>query len=592
VIFLQLLIRCERANPNDHGKVLRVALVVLGLALAPASVSANATAGDIFLHVSHGAVASDSAAASAAGLELLKAGGNAVDAACAAAMALGVVDPFASGLGGGGFALVYLAKTGKVVALDFRETAPMALAARPGEVRPWTPQTGLSVGAPGEPSGLDELVRRFGALSFAHCVAPARRLARGFSVSPWLAQQIKDEIERHPTTGSSLIGKVFSVTAKAAGELRAGDRVARPELAKTLTRLRREGIRAFYRGDIARAMVAETAAAGGVLSLDDLAHYTPVERTPLETRFLGRRVVTMPPPSAGGVILIEALAIFSQRIADVRSAGLQPDGAQMSPVYFHLVAEALKHGFADRARYLGDPDFVHVPLERLLDPTYHHELARRLQLDHVLAHDAYGTPSPHPTEPARDGGTAHISVVDREGNAVALTTTINLEFGARLVAGSTGIVLNDEMDDFTPAGDQPDVFSLAGSDANRAAPGKRPVSSMSPTLVLGDKGVEVVAGAAGGPRIVSATLQILLDVLALGLDAGQAVAAPRIHHQWDPDLLLYEPGVPAEVLHALEKIGHITKLRPDIGKANLILRSPDGLDAAADARSGGAPAGY
>jgi gamma-glutamyltranspeptidase/glutathione hydrolase len=525
--------------------------------------------------------------ASAAGLELLKAGGNAVDAACAAALAIGVVDPFASGLGGGGFALVYLAKTGKVVALDFRETAPMALASGAGGIRPWIPQTGRSVGVPGEPAGLDELVRRFGALPFSRCVAPAQRLAHGFSLSPWLARQIQDEIERHPTTGSSLIGKIFSVTAKAAGQLCAGDSVARPELAKTLARLRRQGARAFYRGDIARAMVAETTAAGGVLSIEDLAHYTPVERTPLETKFLGRRVVTMPPPSAGGVIIVEALGILSDRIAT-----LQRDRFQPSPAYFHLVAEALKHGFADRARYLGDPDFVHVPLERLLDPSYHHELALRFRPDHVLAHDAYGTPSPRPAEPARDGGTAHISVVDREGNAVALTTTINLEFGARLVAGSTGIVLNDEMDDFTPVGDGSDVFSLPGSDANRAAPGKRPVSSMSPTLVLGDKGVEVVAGAAGGPRIVSATLQVLLDVLALGLNAGQAVAAPRIHHQWDPDLFFYEPGVPAEVVHALERIGHITKLRPDIGKANLILRSPDGLDAAADARSGGAPAGY
>lgn len=587
MIFLQLLIRRERANPNAYGKFLRVALVVLGLLLAPASVSAKAAADDAFLHVSRGAVASDSAAASAAGVAILRAGGNAVDAACAAALALGVVDPFASGLGGGGFALVYLAKTGKVVALDFRETAPMAIASRAGETSPWTPQTGLSVGVPGEPSGLDELVRRFGALPFSRCVTPALRLARGFLVSPWLAKQIRDEIERHPTTASDLIAKIFSVKAEVAAKIRAGDRVLRPDLAKTLERLRREGARAFYRGDIARAIVAETTAAGGVLSLEDLARYTPVERTPLETRFLGRRVVTMPPPSAGGVIIVEALGILSNRIAT-----LQHDRVQTSPAYFHLVAEALKHGFADRARYLGDPGFVHVPLEHLLDPAYHRELSMRIRSDHVLAHDAYGTPSTSPARPARDGGTAHISVVDREGNAVALTTTINLEFGARIVAGGTGIVLNDQMDDFTPAGDRPDVFSLQGSDANRAAPGKRPVSSMSPTIVLGDSGVELVAGAAGGPRIVSATLQILLDVLVFGLDARQAVEAPRIHHQWEPDELFYESGLPAEVARSLDKIGHTTKPRLDIGKANVILRSEAGLDAAADPRSGGAPSGY
>jgi gamma-glutamyltranspeptidase/glutathione hydrolase len=523
---------------------------------------------------------------------LLKAGGNAVDAACATALALGVVDPFASGLGGGGFALVYLAKTGKVIALDFRETAPMALAPGSGETRPWTPQSGLSVGVPGEPSGLAELVRRFGALPFSRCATPALRLARGFSVSPWLAQQITDEIKRHPTTGADLIAKIFSAKAEVAAQIRAGDRVTRPALAKTLARLRREGARAFYQGDIARAIVAETTAAGGVLSLEDLARYAPVERTPLETRFQGRRVLTMPPPSAGGVIIIEVLGILSDHVAELDIATSPRDHAQTSPAYFHRLAEALKHGFADRARYLGDPAFVSVPLQHLLDPIYHHELSRRIQPNRVLAHDAYGTSSPRPAQPARDGGTAHISVVDRDGNAVALTTTINLEFGARLVAGDTGIVLNDQMDDFTPTGDRSDVFALSGNDANRIAPGKRPVSSMSPTLVLGDAGVELVAGAAGGPRIISATLQILLDVLAFGLDAGQAIAAPRIHHQWEPDELYYEASLPTEIVRALNRAGHITKPRVDIGKANVIVRSPAGLDAAADPRSGGCPAGY
>jgi gamma-glutamyltranspeptidase/glutathione hydrolase len=208
----------------------------------------------------------------------------------------------------------------------------------------------------------------------------------------------------------------------------------------------------------------------------------------------------------------------------------------------------------------------------------------------VIAHDAYGTPERRPTEPARDGGTAHVSVVDKAGNAVALTTTINLEFGARLVAG--GIVLNDQMDDFTLLAAHPDVFFLTGSDANRPGPGKRPASSMSPTIVLGDGGVALVTGAAGGPRIVSATLQILLDVLVFGLDARQAVAAPRIHHQWEPDILYYEPGLPVETVRALEIKGHHTKPRADIGKANAIVRTRSGLDAAADPRSGGEPAGY
>jgi gamma-glutamyltranspeptidase/glutathione hydrolase len=244
-------------------------------------------------------------------------------------------------------------------------------------------------------------------------------------------------------------------------------------------------------------------------------------------------------------------------------------------------------------------------MEHLLDPRYHRTLSTRVRPDRVLAHDAYGTPAERPTKPARDGGTAHVSVVDQDGNAVALTTTINLEFGARIVAG--GIVLNDQMDDLTgapePCGEgletlpgfpchRPDVFSLSGSDANRPAPGKRPVSSMSPTIVLGDRGVELVTGAAGGPRIVSATLQILLDVLVFGLSAEQAVVAPRIHHQWEPDILYYEPGLSGDAVRALENKGQRPRPRPDIGKANAIRRTRTGLDVASDPRSGGAPAGY
>ena len=566
---------------------MRAVLALLWVALVPSSGFAETTANasSAFLHARHAAVASDSQVASAAGVESLKSGGNAIDAACATTLALGVIDPFASGLGGGGFALVYWAKTGKTMALDFRETAPAALAAHAAGGAGIQPQSGLSVGVPGEARGLSELLRRFGALPFSRCVEPALRLSRGFAVSPWLAQQIRDEIERNPGTGADLVAKIFSIDRQAAIRLRVGDRVARPALTATLERLRREGPESFYRGDLAAAVVDAVSGAGGVLALDDLAKYAPVERQPLATRFLGHRVLAMPPPSAGGTIIVEALGILANRPEEWRR-----EGSPASPGYLHELAEALKHGFADRARFLGDPAFFRVPLDHLLDAGYHRELAQRNRSDRVLAHDAYGTPAKPSTEAARDGGTAHVSAVDKAGNAVALTTTINLEFGARLVAN--GIVLNDQMDDFTWAPEQPDVFSLAGSAANRPAPGKRPVSSMSPTIVLGDRGVEVVAGAAGGPRIVSATLQILLDVLVFGFDARQAVTAPRIHHQWEPDILYYEPGISMEALHGLENKGQRPKPRSDIGKANLIVRSRSGLDAAADPRSGGEPAGY
>jgi gamma-glutamyltranspeptidase/glutathione hydrolase len=271
---------------------LHTALVLLYGALAPSLGFAGsiANASGAFLHASHAAVASDSQAASDAGVEMLKSGGNAVDAACAAALALGVVNPFASGLGGGGFALVYLAKTDKALAIDFRETAPINLANRLSSNLAISPQSGLSVGVPGEPRGLAKIVERFGTLPFSRCIEPALRLARGFTVSPSLAQQIRDEIERNPTSGPDLLAKVFSLDRQAAAHLHAGDRVARPALAATLERLQHDGAEAFYQGEIARALVAAVSAAGGVLALDDLARYAPVERRPLTTRFLGRRV--------------------------------------------------------------------------------------------------------------------------------------------------------------------------------------------------------------------------------------------------------------------------------------------------------------
>jgi gamma-glutamyltranspeptidase/glutathione hydrolase len=524
--------------------------------------------------------------AARAGVEMLRAGGNAVDAACATVLALGVVHPFASGLGGGGFALVYRASEGKTTVLDFRETAPRGWRPSPGQGAVITPRSGASIGVPGEPAGLAELIRRFGALPFSRCVAPARRLARGFPASPWLVQQMKDELARHPDAAPSRFAQIFDLAGRRAGAVRAGDRLTRSRLARTLAKLERQGAKAFYQGPIAQAMANAAAAAGSQLTVDDLAAYRPVERTPIEAHWRGRRILLPPPPSAGGVIIAEALGILAARADLAKASG------PLSPPYLHLLAEATKHGFADRARYLGDPDFARPPLAHLLDPAYHLELAARIDPDGVRPHASYGTPAPAPTPAARDAGTAHVSVVDKAGNAVSLTTTINLEFGAGVVAGETGIVLNDELDDFTPAPGLADVFALSGGAANRPAPGKRPVSSMTPTIVIGDNGVEMVVGAAGGPRIVSATLQILIDVLSFGRSAHEAIDAPRIHDQWEPDVLYYEPGLDAGVVRALGGRGHHTESRLDIGKANAIVRSRGGLDAAADPRSGGKPAGY
>jgi gamma-glutamyltranspeptidase/glutathione hydrolase len=315
-----------------------------------------------------------------------------------------------------------------------------------------------------------------------------------------------------------------------------------------------------------------------------LAHYAPIERTPLSTTFLNRRIFAMPPPSAGGVVLLEVLGILGQRMKTWNPAGPQ------DPAYLHLMVEALKHGFADRSRYLGDPGFVSIPLSRLLDPDNLQDLAARIRLDGTLAPDRYGTGEPTAAPPARDAGTAHISVIDAEGNAVALTTTINLEFGAHLVAA--GILLNNQMDDFSLSPGKPDAFGLVAGGQNALAPGKRPLSSMSPTIVLNENGVEMVLGAAGGPTIISSTVQVLLDALLFGQDAQTAENAPRLHHQWSPDLLYYEPDFPPTAVASLRAKGHKMLTRAKIGKVNLVIRRPTGLQAAPEPRSGGAPAGY
>ena len=556
------------------------------------------------MHAAHAAVASDNGEASDVGRAILEAGGNAVDAACGVALALGVVHPQASGIGGGGFALVYLAKEHRVYALDFRERAPAGLKTAAflradGQVDPkLSREGGLAVGVPGEVAGLGELVTRFGKLPFARCVSPAEKLARqGFTVSWRLAEALAGEDDQglrkllapatdpHPTSGSE--------TAAVPGRDQApreGARVRRPELGATLGRLRQGGPRAFYRGELAGRIVRAIAEAGGVMTVDDLAAYAPTSRAPLETSYRGLRVVSMPPPSSGGVALIEALGILSARYP--QSAELVKLGAGSS-AYLQVLAETLKHAFADRARFLGDPDFVTVPTARLLSPEYAAALARKIQDRGVLARDAYGAPDAGPKgDVHRDGGTAHLDVVDAEGNAVAMTTTINLVFGSKVVVEGAGIVLNNQMDDFAMQPGVPNGFGLIGSGQNAVAPGKRPLSSMTPTLVLDAQGVRLVAGAAGGPTIITATLQVILNVIDWKMNAQAAVSAPRIHDQWVPELVMVEPEISRDVVDALAARGQKLKESPHIGVANLIVRTPTGWDAAAEPRSPSRPAGY
>jgi gamma-glutamyltranspeptidase/glutathione hydrolase len=540
------------------------------------------------------AVASDHPLASQAGVAALQAGGNAVDAACATALALGVLHPESSGMGGGAFVLVYIAKERKVYALDARERAPAAITPaaylKDGRAVPELSQRGgLAVAVPGEVRGLGEMVRRWGALPFRHCVEPAQKLAaRGFPVSSRLAASAA-AIDRPAGAASpkadprSLFLEIF-----ASRPLREGETWRRPDLAWTLGKLR-AGPDAFYKGEIAAEIVKAVRGAGGVLTADDLASYATVDRAPLESIYRGMRVVSMPPSSSGGVALIETLGILAARYPMGAEAARATRG---SAAQLHVLAEAFQHAFADRARYLGDTDFVSVDVPNFTDPRYHVELARRIKPGAVLARDAYGTPGPPPA-PRKDAGTTHLSVIDAEGNAVALTTTVNLGFGAHLVAGKTGIVLNNEMDDFSLQPGVPNAFGLIGNEQNAIAPRKRPLSSMTPTIVLGPEGdVRVVVGAAGGPTIITSVAQVLSNVVDWNMDAQAAIEAPRIHHQWFPEVLGVEPGINADAIAGLGKMGHKLKTVQHIGNVNLLVRSNGRIDAAAEPRSPSQPAGY
>jgi gamma-glutamyltranspeptidase/glutathione hydrolase len=541
------------------------------------------------LHAAHAAVASDHPLASAAGAAVLKAGGNAIDAACATALALGVLHPEGSGIGGGGFALVYVAKENKVHALDFRERAPAAITPakfmKDGKAVPaLSKEGGLAVAVPGEVAGLSEMVKRWGKKPFSACVDPAQKLAAKGAPASWRLAEALAALPKDAPPADPVFAKMF-IGAHMPKEK---EIFKRPELAATLAKLRAGGPGAFYKGPIAAEIVKSVAAAGGVMTAEDLASYAPVERTPLETTHRGLRVLTMPPPSSGGVALVETLAILDARYPTL--ADLPKEGAA-SPAYLHTLTEAFKHAFADRARYLGDPDFVTMDVPRLTSAAYGAELAKRIKPSAVLPSDAYGTLGPT-AKPPKDGGTTHLSVIDAAGNAVALTTTVNLSFGARLVAGKTGIVLNDEMDDFVLQVGVPNAFGLIGNEQNAVAPKKRPLSSMTPTLVMDGDKVVVAVGGAGGPTIITATTEVLLDVVDWKMNAQAAVAAPRIHNQWFPEMVGVEPAIPAATTAALGRDGQKVKPVPAIGKVNVLVRTDKGIDAAAEPRSPSGPAGY
>jgi len=492
------------------------------------------------------AIASAHSLATEAGLEILEAGGNAFDAAIAVGAVLAVVEPASSGMGGGGFWLLHRQHDGLQTMLDARETAPAAASAtlyqdQDGNVvRDHAINGPLAAGIPGQAAAFVHLAEHYGRLPLAQSLAPAIQIAReGFPVSEryrTLAGFRDDVLNRYPAA-SRLFLKDGAVPP-------AGYLIRQPDLARVLERIARDGNAGFYEGETARDLVRGVRAAGGIWTLDDLASYTVKERAPIVSTFRGARIISAPPPSSGGIVLAETLNILAQF-----------NGGDIAPELLpHLTVEAMKRAYRDRAEHLGDPDFVSMPVTRLLSVQHARELARGISLDKPTPSSELGAPLAQPT----GTHTTHLSILDDEGNRVAATLSVNLPFGAGFVAEGTGILLNNEMDDFSSKPGSPNAYGLIGSHANAIAPGKRPLSSMTPTFVEWDDKVAIL-GTPGGSRIISMVLLGVQEALA-GKPVTEWVSRPRYHHQYLPDVVEVEPAfIGSEEARLLEVRGHTLK---------------------------------
>lgn len=550
-----------------------------------------------------GMVVSAHPLASEAGILMLRKGGNAVDAAVATTFALSVVEPFSAGIGGGGFLLMHSEKTGDMKALDFRERAPLKATRNmyldaAGKVRPNASINGyLAVATPGTVAGLYEVHRRYGKLSWQEVMKPAIALAKdGFILGNMLTQRLNQRQEA--ILNNPAAREIFTRN----GEFyQPREKLVQRDLARTLTAIA-ENPQSFYTGSIARAIASDMLKNGGLITLEDLKAYKPIWRTPVCGNFRKAKICSMPPPSSGGVHLLQILNIIGD--TDLKSLGWH------HPDAIHLMVEAMKIAYSDRSKYLGDPDFVKVPVQELLSPAYAKK--RRQEINMQMARPSTEVkpgdlnskclrlPSSVPTSPASSPclpheslQTTHLNVVDEEHNAVSLTFTINLSFGAGVVTPTTGIILNNEMDDFAAAPGVPNAFGLVGNDANSIAPRKTPLSSMTPTIVTENGHFRMAAGAPGGSTIITQVLQLILNVLEYNMDVGAAVSVPRIHHQWLPDELRVESwGLDALTLQDLRRRGHKIKETTPWGNGNAIAVTSDGtLEGAADPRGEGSPRG-
>ena len=542
----------------------------------------------------NGAVAAAHPLASAAGVAMLDKGGNAVDAVVAAAFTLAVVGPYHSGLGGGGFALTWDAKTKKAAVLDFREVAP-AKASREMFIREGKAVSALSmdgalaVGVPGAVLGYLQLLERHGKLPPAVVLAPAIAAAKnGFVVSPKyvaLATEREACLQRDPEAARLFLRPDASGIPRVPA---LGTVIKQPELAKTLEALAKSGAKSFYQGPTAKALADTVAAAGGVLTVEDLKGFKTRDREPLWGSYRGHRLATMPPPSAGGLAVLAVLGVLER---------LGPLGLASRDVsVLHHYIEASRRTYVDRAKFLGDPAFNQIPLERLTSAAYFDELKAAIDPKKATASAALLKLEPAPMMPDKKN-TTHISVVDGEGNAAALTTTLNYMFGSCLVAKSTGVLLNDQMDDFAAQPGVPNAYGLVTGEPNAVAPGKVPLSSMSPTLVFQRERPDEVllaVGSPGGATIPTTVIQVISNVIDAQMDVTRAVGFGRVHEQWLPDVVMVDAwGLEPETQKKLEAMGHTFKRVPQWGDAEAVRVDPvSGLrSAASDPRNEGAPAG-
>ncbi len=528
-----------------------------------------------------GMVSTQNKLATYVGLNILKKGGNAIDAAVGVGFALAVTLPRAGNLGGGGFMLVYLASKKKVITIDYREKAPLKATrdmfldkkGKPDSVK--SRHSYSAVGVPGTVAGLTLALKKYGTMSLKEVIKPAIQLAKfGFPVDYDLAQSLRSvskEMKKYPASRAIFFKKNGKPYSK-------GEILVQKSLASTLTKISKKGAFAFYEGLIAHLILLNMRQNGGLISLEDLKYYQPIIRKAVSGNYRGYEVFSMPPPSSGGIHLIQMLNILE----GYDLASMKHNSAKS----IHLLSEVMKRAYADRFKYLGDSDFVQVPMKELISKKYAEKLRLKINLNQITPSKVVFPGKPHQLNEGRE--TTHFSIVDRYGNAVSNTYTLNFSYGMKAVVRGTGILLNNQMDDFTAKVNAANAYGLIGGDKNSIEPQKRMLSSMSPTIVLKNGSFFLATGSPGGSRIITTVLQILLNVIDHNMNIAEATYATRVHHQWFPDILMFEKNSSFDTMEILRQKGHSIKIIHGMGSSQSILRNNNFLQGSSDLRKPGA----